>query len=161
MLPIEKRLSLVVCTFNLPRRIVVVKKGIAKTNEIVGLLGKGTEFDGKLMFEGTVRIDGVYKGQVCTGGFLIVGEGAYVDAEIEADTIIVSGEVHGRLKANRRVEIRGAGRVHGDVETPSLIVEDGVTFEGNCQMSPGNRNEQPGDVNEKTGNKSLTVDKLK
>jgi len=138
---------------------MVAKKGITKTNEIVGLLGKGTEFDGRLMFEGTVRVDGVYKGQVCTGGILIIGEGAYVNAEIEADTIIVSGEVHGRLKATRRVEIRGAGRVHGDVETPSLIVEDGVTFEGNCQMSP--RNKKTEVVNEETINKSLTVDKLR
>ena len=137
----------------------MAKKGITKTNEIVGLLGKGTEFDGRLMFEGTVRVDGVYKGQVCTGGILIIGEGAYVNAEIEADTIIVSGEVHGRLKATRRVEIRGAGRVHGDVETPSLIVEDGVTFEGNCQMSP--RNKKTEVVNEETINKSLTVDKLR
>ena len=139
--------------------IMVAKKGITKTNEIVGLLGKGTEFDGRLMFEGTVRVDGVYKGQVCTGGILIIGEGAYVNAEIEADTIIVSGEVHGRLKATRRVEIRGAGRVHGDVETPSLIVEDGVTFEGNCQMSP--RNKKTEVFNEETINKSLTVDKLR
>ncbi|MBN1635173.1 MAG: polymer-forming cytoskeletal protein [Deltaproteobacteria bacterium] len=141
----------------------MAKKGIAKTNEIVGLLGKGTEFDGNLMFEGTVRIDGVYKGQVCTGGILIIGEGAYVDAEIEADTIIVSGEVHGRLKATRRVEIRGAGRVHGNVETPSLIVEDGVTFEGSCQMPPKDKKTENlhEETDNKTDNKSLTVDNLK
>ncbi len=113
----------------------MAKKGISSVDNIVGLLGKGTEFDGKLVFEGTVRIDGKFKGEVFTKGVLVIGEGAVVHAEVEADTIIVSGEVHGNLKAAKRIEIRSPGRLYGNIKTVTLIVEEGVIFEGSCQMN--------------------------
>ncbi len=112
-----------------------MKKTAGVVENIVGLLGKGTEFDGKLAFDGTVRIDGKFKGEVFTKGALVVGENAQVHAEIEADTIIVSGEVQGNLLATKCIEIRKPGRVFGNLKTPALIVEDGVVFDGSCQMS--------------------------
>lgn len=116
-----------------------MKKTAGVVENIVGLLGKGTEFDGKLAFEGTVRIDGKFKGEVFTKGALIVGENAEVHAEIEADRIIVSGEVHGNLLAASCIEIRSPGRVYGNLRTPALIVEEGVLFDGSCQMSCGEK----------------------
>lgn len=104
-------------------------------DNIVGLLGKGTEFEGKLIFEGTLRIDGKFKGEIVTKGILAIGEGAVVHAEVEADTIIVRGEVHGNLKATKKIEIKGSGKLLGNINTPSLIIEAGVIFEGSCQMS--------------------------
>lgn len=112
----------------------MAKKPTATMDNIVGLLGKGAEFDGKLVFDGTVRIDGKFKGEVLTKGVLVIGEGALVNAEVEADTIIVSGEVHGNLKATGRIEIRGGGKLYGNIKTAKLIVEEGVIFEGSCQM---------------------------
>lgn len=112
-----------------------MKKTTGVVENIVGLLGKGTEFDGKLAFEGTVRIDGKFKGEVFTKGALVVGENALVHAEIEANTIIISGEVHGNLLAAKCIEIRSPGRVYGNLKTPALVVEDGVIFDGSCQMS--------------------------
>ncbi|MCD6569163.1 MAG: polymer-forming cytoskeletal protein [Deltaproteobacteria bacterium] len=110
-------------------------------NDMVGLLGKGTEFDGKMVFEGTVRIDGKFKGEVFTKGVLMIGESAVVHAEVEADTIIVRGEVHGNLKATKKIEIRGDGKLYGNIITGSLIVEEGVLFEGSCQMNSKNKND--------------------
>ncbi len=104
-------------------------------DNIVGLLGKGTEFDGKLVFDGTLRIDGKYRGEIHTKGVLVIGEGSLVNAEVEAETIIVRGEIHGNLKATKRIEIRGNGRLYGNIRTATLIVEEGVTFEGSCQMN--------------------------
>ena len=123
------------------------KKGSAGMDNIVGLLGKGTEFEGKLIFEGTLRIDGKFKGEVITKGILAIGEGALVHAEVEADTIIVRGEVHGNLKATQKIEIKGSGKVLGNINTPSLIVEAGVIFEGSCQMSGRDKTIVPIDVN--------------
>jgi len=102
---------------------------------IVGMLGKGTEFDGKLIFEGTVRIDGKFKGEVFTKGVLVIGESATVQAEVEADTIIINGEVHGNLVASNRIEIRSPGKLYGNIKTATLMVEEGVIFEGSCQMN--------------------------
>ncbi len=115
-------------------------------DNIVGLLGKGTEFEGKLIFEGTLRIDGKFKGEVITQGILAIGEGALVHAEIEADTIIVRGEVHGNLKATKKIEIKGNGKILGNINTPSLIIEAGVIFEGSCQMSARDKNIVPIDA---------------
>ncbi len=112
-----------------------MKKDTINMENIVGMLGKGTEFDGKLIFEGTVRIDGKFKGEVFTKGVLVIGESATMHAEVEADTIIISGEVHGNLMASNRIEIRSPGKLYGNIKTATLIVEEGVMFEGSCQMS--------------------------
>ncbi len=102
--------------------------------EINTLLGKGSEFEGKLTFEGTVRIDGKLSGEIFTDDVLVVGEGAEVNAEIEVGSIIIEGQVTGNVRAKRSVEIHAPGRVRGNIVTPSLFIDKGVIFEGNCQM---------------------------
>lgn len=105
-----------------------------KTDDITTILGRGSEFEGKLNFEGTLRIEGVFSGEIHSDSVLVVGEGARISAEINIGTIIINGEVKGNIRATQGVEIRGAGRVVGNMETPSLTIEKGVIFEGNCKM---------------------------
>jgi len=102
--------------------------------EINTLLGRGSEFDGKLTFDGTVRIDGVLRGEVFSDDVLIVGEGAKVEAEIEVGEIIIQGTVVGNIRAARGIEILAPGRVKGDLTTPSLQIDKGVIFEGRSFM---------------------------
>ena len=104
------------------------------TPEVTTLLGRGSEFEGKLSFEGTVRVDGKLSGEIFTDDVLIIGEGAEVNAEINVGAIVVEGTVHGNIHAKRSVEIRTPGRVRGNITTPSLFIEKGVIFDGNCQM---------------------------
>ncbi|HEY3805207.1 MAG TPA: polymer-forming cytoskeletal protein [Kofleriaceae bacterium] len=98
------------------------------------MLGRGATFDGKLTFEGTVRIDGKFKGEVFSDGTLMVGEGAYVEAKIEVGEILVMGTIAGDIKATRSIEIRASGRVKGDLDTPVLQVEKGAIFDGRSLM---------------------------
>ena len=106
-----------------------------ETGEINALLGNGTDFTGKLTFEGTVRIDGRFHGEVYTNDVLIIGEGAEVHAEIDVGTLIVKGGVVvGNIRARDAVEIHAPGRVLGDIASPSLFVGKGVVFDGRCQM---------------------------
>ncbi len=102
--------------------------------EINTLLGRGSEFEGKLTFEGTVRIDGTLRGEVFSDDVLIVGEGARVEAEIDVGEIIVQGAVVGNIRAKRSIELLTPGRVKGDLTTPSLQIDKGVIFEGRCFM---------------------------
>jgi cytoskeletal protein CcmA (bactofilin family) len=106
----------------------------ARTGELNALLGKGSEFDGKLVFEGTVRIDGTFTGEITTSDMLIIGDSAKVTAEVSCGTIVVHGEVVGNIKATQAVELHKPARVKGDVSTPSLMVERGVVFEGRSKM---------------------------
>lgn len=104
------------------------------TQEITTILGKGSAFDGKLTFEGAVRIDGEFSGEIRTDGTLIIGETAEVKAQIHASRIVVQGVVRGDLTASDSIEILAPARVYGNVGTPSLEIQKGSIFEGNCQM---------------------------
>ncbi len=106
-------------------------------SEVTTLLGRGSEFEGKLSFEGTVRIDGKLSGEIFTDDTLIIGEGAEVNAEINVGAVVIEGTVHGNVNAKRSVEIHTPGKVIGNISTPSLFIEKGVIFEGNCQMEQG------------------------
>jgi cytoskeletal protein CcmA (bactofilin family) len=99
------------------------------------LLGPGVEFDGKLTFKGTVRIDAVFKGSIATTDVLIVGERARIDAEITCGTVIVHGVVNGNVRATSGVELRRTARVRGNVEAPSLAVEKGAVLHGDVRMA--------------------------
>lgn len=103
-------------------------------SEITTLLGKGSDFEGKLTFEGAVRIQGTFKGEVFSDDVLIVGEGARVEAEIDIGEIIIQGTVIGNIRATRAIEIQAPGRVKGDLTTPSLKIDRGVVFEGRSFM---------------------------
>jgi len=103
-------------------------------SDLNALLGKGSEFEGKLAFEGKVRIDGTFTGEISTNDLLMVGDGAKVQAEISCGTVIIEGEVVGNIKATSAVELRRPAKVHGDITTPSLVIEKGVVFEGRSRM---------------------------
>lgn len=107
---------------------------IGGQSELNALLGRGSEFDGKLTFEGTVRIDGKFTGTIITNDVLVVGEGAKVSAEITCGTLIVHGEVQGNVRAKVLIELHQPARVRGNLETPALMIEKGVIFEGQAKM---------------------------
>ena len=98
------------------------------------LLGAGAEFEGKLTFAGTVRIDARFKGTIITNDVLVVGDRARIDADITCGTVIVHGEVNGNIRAKNAVELHAPARVKGDVETPSFSLERGVVFQGQSSM---------------------------
>jgi cytoskeletal protein CcmA (bactofilin family) len=103
--------------------------------ELRALLGRGTGFEGKLTFEGRIRIDGEFSGEIFSEGVLIVGEGAQVRAEIEVGTLIVrGGSVWGEIRATELVEIYAPARVYGNIRAPQVFLDKGVIFEGNCSM---------------------------
>ena len=106
----------------------------AAAGEITTLLGRGAAFEGKLTFEGTVRIDGRFKGEVFSDDVLVIGEGAHVEATIDVGEVIIQGTVVGNITAKRAIEIHAPGRVKGDLHTPTLQIDKGVIFEGRSFM---------------------------
>lgn len=111
------------------------EKDLTGIGELQALLGQGARFEGKLTFEGRVRIDGELEGEITTDGVLILGESAKVRANVEAGTLIVrGGTLWGDVRATRLVEIYAPAHVHGNIQAPQLFLDKGVTFEGNCTM---------------------------
>jgi len=111
------------------------KEPTVARGEIKAFLGEGTDFKGILTFEGTVRVDGQLEGEIYTKDTLIVGESAVVGAEINVHTIVISGIVKGNINATGKIEVHRPGKLFGNVKTPSLYIEEGVIFEGNCAMA--------------------------
>ena len=112
--------------------------------ELNAILGKGSEFEGKLKFEGTVRIDGTFRGDIQTKGLLMVGESAVIEAEIQVDSAMIGGQVKGNLTAKSKLELQPNARFTGNITTPVLIIKEGAAFDGQCQMQSRERSARPG-----------------
>lgn len=101
-----------------------------------GFVGKNADLKGEANFKGMLRIDGRLSGAVRSeDGTLIVSAGGVVEASVEVATARINGTVNGDITATRRVEFGRNAQVRGDVRTPSLVIEEGAIFEGNCRMS--------------------------
>lgn len=110
---------------------------VLPTAELTALLGRGTRFEGKLFFTGRLRIDGHFQGEIRTDETLVIGEGAEVEATIEADLIIVrGGTVRGDLRAKTGIELYVPAKIVGSLWAPSIFIDRGVKVEGACTMAP-------------------------
>ena len=118
---------------------MAMNKSKINDDNITGFFGQELSLSGKLVFQGAVRIDGKYEGEIEAKGTLIVGADAVVHAEIKVDRAIIMGEVRGTIDAREKLEMEGQGRVFGDIKTPKLIINDGAMFEGNCIMGDGKK----------------------
>lgn len=99
--------------------------------ELTSLLGEGTTFEGKLLFEGRVRIDGTFRGEIASDDTLVIGEKAEVEAKIEVGTLIVlGGTLRGEVRAHKTVELHAPAKVFGNITAPQLVIDRGVHFEG-------------------------------
>ncbi len=107
---------------------------IITSGPISGLLEKGCEFEGKLTFEGTVRINGKFSGEIFSEGTLVIGEGAMVDGRVDCGNILIHGSVTGTIKARDRIEMHTPAIVEGDITAQTLVIDEGVVFEGSCSM---------------------------
>ena len=102
---------------------------------LTAFIDQGSSFEGKLSFKDTVRIDGHFSGQITSENTLVVGETGMIEADIRSQTVIVSGTIHGNVLAAKRVVLHKSARVDGDVETPSLVMEEGSVLNGKLNMA--------------------------
>ena len=129
-----------------------------RSDQMNAFLGKDTEFEGRLSFSGAVRIDGSFKGEIFTEGTLIVGETANLESDIHASHVIISGEVRGNITAEKRLEVHAPGKVTGNIQAPVVTIDEGVIFDGNCQMQKyieeSNKNKKVAVLTQSAGSKN-------
>jgi cytoskeletal protein CcmA (bactofilin family) len=101
-------------------------------NIVNSIIGEGSEFKGEFNINGLLRIDGKFKGTIQTEGKVLIGKTGEAITDIKARVVVVGGHVKGNVFASERVIMLSTGQVNGNIITPSLIMEDGVVFEGNC-----------------------------
>ena len=101
---------------------------------LTAFIDQGSEFEGKLTFKDTVRIDGTFQGEISSENTLIVGETGTIEATIRSNTVVVSGAVTGNIVAARQIVLHKSARVQGDMSAPSLVIEEGAVFNGQLNM---------------------------
>jgi len=123
-----------------PREVEMTEREVpraAEASTTSAFLGKGSRVTGKLVFEGTVRLEGQVEGEITAQDTLVVGETAVINAQINGTSIVVHGTIKGDVTARKRLEIHAPGKVYGNISVPSLVIHEGVVFEGQCTMGGG------------------------
>jgi cytoskeletal protein CcmA (bactofilin family) len=107
-----------------------------KEGTLSGFVGNGTVLTGEATFKAMLRVDGHLSGRVSSdSGTLIVGNNGQVDADIQVAVAVIHGTVNGDIVASQRLELGRAAKVNGNIQTPSLVIEQGAVFEGSCRMA--------------------------
>jgi len=139
-----------------------------KDGSLSGFVGSGTVITGEASFKSMLRVDGRFSGRITsTTGTLIVGAGGQVDANIEVAVAMIHGVVNGDIIATQRIELGRAAKLSGNIQSASLVIEQGALFEGTCKMiqqkSTGDKPkvEQRNNVLDATRLESVKVDTQK
>ena len=106
------------------------------SGELNAFLGTGTRFTGHLHFEGSVRIDGNFQGNITSPGTLILGREAVIKGEIEVSSLNANGTVIGTVRATRHVHLHENAVVDGLLVTPALGIDEGAIVNGSIEMHP-------------------------
>jgi cytoskeletal protein CcmA (bactofilin family) len=106
-----------------------------KTDSITTFIGAGANLEGAIEFQGTIRVDGKVSGKITSNdGTVIVGEKAFIQADISVGVAVIMGAVDGTVDAKERIEVYPPGRVSGEIQAPVVSIEPGGILNGNCIM---------------------------
>jgi len=98
------------------------------------VIGEGTTLKGDVKVEGSIEVDGDYEGTIDATDTLIVGPSGKVDGDATVANAVIGGHMYGNVFASGKIELRRGSQLLGDIKTRGLVIEDGVVFQGNCQM---------------------------
>ena len=112
-----------------------VSSKMEATPDVSAFIGKGVDFKGTIIYNGTVRIDGTLEGEVQTDGILLVGEEAVLKAKVSAGTVVCKGKITGDVTATEKIRLRAPAVLNGGVKAPMLSIEEGVLFNGTIEMT--------------------------
>lgn len=121
-----------------PREVKMFERDKAQPQELAAgtsaFLGKGSRVNGKLAFEGAVRLEGQVEGEIAAEDTLTIGEGAVLKAKINGTSVVVHGTVNGDITARSLLELHATAKVVGNISSPRLVMHEGAIFEGQCSM---------------------------
>ena len=98
------------------------------------VIGSSIVVDGEISGEEPITILGTVKGKVAVAQGVVVEAGATVEADIEGQTVTVSGKVTGNVTAREKLELRAESKMVGNAKAPRIVVADGASFKGNVDM---------------------------
>ena len=97
------------------------------------IIGRGTFFEGTMKVENSVRVDGMFKGELTCSGALTISQSGEAYAHLEGKDIYINGIVRGTVDAEK-VRLDSQARFIGDIYANALSVSEGAIFHGSCSM---------------------------
>lgn len=107
------------------------------------IIAQGTKFEGSVIANGTLRIEGEFKGNIGVPESLVVGKTGVVHASVKVKNAIIGGQFFGDIEAENKIELQSGSHLEGDIKTKRLVIDEGVFFEGNCSMGAKKPNAGP------------------
>jgi len=101
---------------------------------LTAFIDQGSEFEGKLSFKDTVRIDGTFSGEISSDNTLIVGESGQIHATIRSVCVVISGLVEGDITASQQIVLHKTAIVNGNLDSPAISMEEGAQLNGSVRM---------------------------
>ncbi len=106
------------------------------TGSSKNVLNSDVEIKGNIKFSGELSLDGKLDGEIHTDGTLNLGDGAVINGNINAQSVVVRGKVHGNINAKEKIEIKSKAELFGDIRASKLVIEEGVTYVGKTEVNP-------------------------
>lgn len=106
------------------------------SNTAKNVLTSDVEIKGNLKFSGELAFDGKLDGEIHTDGVLSLGDGAVVNGNINAQSVVVRGKITGNINAKEKIDIKAKAELFGDIRAAKLTIEEGVTFVGKSEVNP-------------------------
>ena len=103
--------------------------------EIVNtVIGEDSSIKGSIHSQQSIRIDGIFEGEINSQGEIFIGVNSHVNANIFGKHIVVAGEVVGNIEAIKSLQITKTGKVYGNIAGDQLLIEEGGIYKGNVNM---------------------------
>ncbi len=100
-------------------------------------IGRGTEIQGEIISDGTIRIEGTLEGYLESKSRIIIGASGVVKGDIKCKSMDIAGKVIGTIKVEEILTLKDKSHVEGDIHSRKLIIDPGASFNGNCKMGTG------------------------
>lgn len=110
--------------------------GNPSKDEYPTVIGADARFNGELVFDGSVRIDGSFEGSIKTPGKVYISQSGKVKAEINAGNVTIDGSVDGNIVTEGRIQLNATCRLKGDVAAVKMQMAEGATWSGRCNVGP-------------------------
>lgn len=104
------------------------------TTGTTSLLSKEIKFEGDIQGNEDFQVDGELKGSINLAGSIYVGPTGIVEADVEADNVVIQGQITGNVKARKQLQIQSTGKLLGDCSATSIDIKEGALFEGRSKM---------------------------
>jgi cytoskeletal protein CcmA (bactofilin family) len=100
------------------------------------VLNSDVELTGNLKFTGELTFDGKLDGDINSEGVLTLGDNAVIRGNLNVNSVVVRGKINGNISAKEKIDLKAKTELFGDIRSPRLVIEEGVTFVGKSEVNP-------------------------